>query len=50
MFDEEWVWPVLASVGLIMVLGAFELLSILIAARWDADESIDWQDEPNRAA
>jgi hypothetical protein len=50
MFDAEWVWPVLAIIGLIMILGAFELLSILLAARWDADESIDWQDELKRAA
>ncbi len=48
--DAESVWPVLASIGLIMVLGAFELLSVLIAARWDADKSIDWQVEPKRAA
>ncbi len=48
--DAEWVWPVLASIGLIMVLGAFELLSVLIAAKWDADESIDWQVELKRAA
>ncbi len=50
MLDAEWVWPVLAIIGLIMILGAFELLSILLAARWDVGESIDWQDEPKRAA
>ncbi len=48
--DAESVWPVLASIGLMMILGAFELLSVLIAARWDADESIDWQVAPKRAA
>lgn len=48
--DAEWVWPVLASIGLIMVLGAFELLSVLIAARWDVGETIDWLVEPKRAA
>ncbi len=50
MLDAEWVWPVLASIGLIVVLGAFELLSVLIAARWDADETRDWPVEPKRAA
>lgn len=50
VLDAEWVRPVLASIGLIMVLGAFELLSVLIAARWDADENIDWQVEAKRAA
>ncbi len=48
--DADSVWPVLASLGLIMVLGAFELLSVLIAARWDVGETIDWQVEPKRAA
>jgi hypothetical protein len=46
MFDAGWIWPVLASIGLIVVLGAFELLSILIAAKWDTDETGDWPVEP----
>ena len=50
MFGTEWVWPVLAIIGLIVVLTAFELLSILIADRWDAHESTDWQVEARRAA
>ena len=41
MFGTEWVWAVPAIIGLIVVLTAFELLSILIAGRWDADESLD---------
>jgi hypothetical protein len=50
MFGTEWVWPILAIIGLIVVLTAFELLSILIADRWDADETRDRRVEPKRAA
>ncbi len=50
MFGTEWVWLVLAIIGLFVILTTFELLSILIAARWDADQSIDWQVGPKRAA
>ena len=50
MLDLDWVWPVLASIGLIVVLAAFEFLSIVIAAKWDTDETSDWPVEPKRAA
>ncbi len=50
MFGGEWVWPVIISIGLIVVLAAFELLSVAITAIGDTGESIDRGVESKRAA
>jgi hypothetical protein len=50
MFGAEWVRPILTGIGLIVILAAFELLSVAMTAMGDTGESIDPIVEPNRAA
>src|SRR6516162_9131546 len=50
MFGAGWVWPVLAGIGLIVVLAALELLSVAIATIGETGEAIDRSVETKRAA
>jgi hypothetical protein len=50
MFGAEWVWPVLAGIGLIVILAAFELLSVAIAGMGEPVETAGRSVEAKRAA
>jgi hypothetical protein len=50
MSGAEWVWPVLASLAVILVFGALELLSTVVTLTGDSGESVDPLVDRKRAA
>ena len=50
MFGAEWVWPVLASLAVIVVFGALELQSTGVTLTGDGGESVDPLVDRKRAA
>jgi hypothetical protein len=50
MFGAGWAWPVLTGIGLIVILAALELMSVVIAAMGEPVETPDRSVEAKRAA